>query len=122
MTVCAIDDCGMPVTARGLCNSHYARAKRAGLPPLTSQTPAIPDPPGPWILNAGCEGFPPNWWFPERGEDSSRAVGICTECPVRVDCLEYALGQGIKHGIWGGMSERARRLLRRERRKALATR
>jgi WhiB family redox-sensing transcriptional regulator len=45
---------------------------------------------------------------------------VCRGCVVREECLEYALSNGEKFGIWGGMSERERRRLRRAR--ALARR
>lgn len=43
------------------------------------------------------------------------AKEVCRGCVVRQDCLEYALAHGEKFGIWGGMSERERRRVRRAR-------
>jgi WhiB family redox-sensing transcriptional regulator len=70
-----------------------------------------------WQLRAACRGpqatvfFPPS--RPERREEKRhrelRAKAICATCPVRYDCLDYALGIREQHGIWGGLSEVERR-------------
>ncbi len=73
-----------------------------------------------WQLQANCMGVDPDLFFPERGASTREAKEVCRGCVVREDCLEYALANGEKFGIWGGMSERERRRLRRAR--ALARR
>lgn len=73
-----------------------------------------------WQENANCLGVDPDLFFPERGASTREAKGVCAGCEVRLECLEYALGSGEKFGIWGGLSERERRRLRRQR--ALARR
>ena len=50
-------------------------------------------------------------FFPGRGEPAEPARQICARCPVRQQCLDYAIGHGIVHGIWGGLVERDRRAL-----------
>ena len=65
-----------------------------------------------WMADAACIGKPQAWFFPSRGEESSRAKETCAGCPVLDTCREYALGKGERHGIWGGMSERERRRVR----------
>ena len=77
------------------------------------------DRPG-WQTRANCMGVDPDLFFPERGQSTREAKEVCRGCVVREDCLEYALANGEKFGIWGGMSERERRRLRRAR--ALARR
>ena len=67
-----------------------------------------------WYDEAACKGKPTDMWFPDRGDDVRPAKAICNGCPVQVECLDYALTNGIKHGIWGGAPERARRKMRRE--------
>jgi WhiB family redox-sensing transcriptional regulator len=52
-------------------------------------------------------------FFPEKGGSTREAKRICGECPVRAECLEYALEEDERFGIWGGMSERERRKLKR---------
>jgi WhiB family redox-sensing transcriptional regulator len=72
--------------------------------------------PGPeWVRWAECAGCDPDLFFPERGASTRQAKAVCTGCPVREECLEYALSNGEKFGIWGGKSERERRILRRKR-------
>jgi WhiB family redox-sensing transcriptional regulator len=56
--------------------------------------------------------------FPERGETNARAKSYCAKCPVRAECLDYAIDHDIRHGIWGGKSERERRAIRRRRKAA----
>ena len=73
-----------------------------------------------WQDNANCLGVDPDLFFPERGASTREAKEVCRACIVRLECLEYALGNGEKFGIWGGMSERERRRIRRAR--ALARR
>jgi WhiB family transcriptional regulator, redox-sensing transcriptional regulator len=52
-------------------------------------------------------------FFPEKGGSTREAKRVCTTCPVRAECLEYALGNDERFGIWGGLSERERRRLKR---------
>jgi WhiB family redox-sensing transcriptional regulator len=73
-----------------------------------------------WHDQANCLGVDPDLFFPERGASTREAKEVCRGCVVREECLEYALSNGEKFGIWGGMSERERRRLRRAR--ALARR
>lgn len=73
-----------------------------------------------WQDEANCVGVEPNVFFPERGASTREAKDICRGCVVRLDCLDYALTKGEKFGIWGGLSERERRRLRRQ--QALASR
>jgi WhiB family redox-sensing transcriptional regulator len=68
-----------------------------------------------WKDEANCLGVDPDLFFPERGESTKQAKSVCAGCVVRDECLEYAIVNVEKFGIWGGKSERERRLLRRER-------
>jgi WhiB family redox-sensing transcriptional regulator len=63
----------------------------------------------------------PDLFYPERGESTSSAKKVCRACFVRAQCLEFALENGEKFGIWGGLSERERRRIRRQRTLALRT-
>jgi WhiB family redox-sensing transcriptional regulator len=71
-----------------------------------------------WWFSALCRGVDPELWFPDRGGDTRPAKEVCRGCPVRTECLEYALGNSERFGIWGGLSERERRALRQFRRAA----
>ena len=68
-----------------------------------------------WQARSNCMGVDPDLFFPERGASTREAKEVCRGCVVREDCLEFALDNGEKFGIWGGMSERERRRLRRAR-------
>lgn len=68
-----------------------------------------------WQRRANCMGVDPDLFFPERGASTREAKEVCRGCVVREDCLEYALANSEKFGIWGGLSERERRRIRRSR-------
>ncbi len=70
------------------------------------------DPPE-WQERALCAQTDPEAFFPEKGGSTREAKRICSGCEVRNECLEYALEKDERFGIWGGMSERERRRLRR---------
>ena len=81
--------------------------------PPRHHTPATPTPaPAGWRDRAACRGTDLEVFFPGRGEPTEPARRICASCPVRQPCLDYAIGHGIVHGIWGGLTERDRRALR----------
>lgn len=69
-----------------------------------------------WQDQANCLGVDPELFFPERGQSTKEPKAVCGGCEVRMECLEFALQHGEKFGIWGGMSERERRRIRRDRR------
>ncbi len=75
-----------------------------------------------WQEGANCTGANADLFFPERGASTRAAKAICRECAVRAECLEFAITTGEKFGIWGGMSERERRRVRRERQVAATVR
>jgi WhiB family transcriptional regulator, redox-sensing transcriptional regulator len=66
-----------------------------------------------WQERALCAQTDPEAFFPEKGGSTREAKRICAGCEVRAECLEYALQQDERFGIWGGLSERERRRLRR---------
>jgi WhiB family transcriptional regulator, redox-sensing transcriptional regulator len=68
-----------------------------------------------WQKSANCLGVDPDLFFPERGGTTREAKEVCRSCVVKQECLEYALNNGEKFGVWGGLSERERRRLRRRR-------
>lgn len=70
----------------------------------------VPD----WYVDALCAQTSPDEFFPEKGGTSRHAKAICAECPVRQTCLEHALANGERFGVWGGTSERERRRLLKE--------
>jgi len=68
----------------------------------------------PWAAFASCRGSDPDLFFPGGDGNPSEAIRICSGCPVREACLEWALETRVRYGIWGGRTERERRrMLRR---------
>ncbi|WP_105566906.1 WhiB family transcriptional regulator [Microbacterium halophytorum] len=66
-----------------------------------------------WQTDALCSQTDPEAFFPEKGGSTRDAKRICSTCEVRQQCLEYALSNDERFGIWGGLSERERRKLKR---------
>ncbi|PQM49961.1 MULTISPECIES: WhiB family transcriptional regulator [Mycolicibacter] len=66
-----------------------------------------------WQDRALCSQTDPEAFFPEKGGSTREAKKICQRCSVRSECLEYALAHDERFGIWGGLSERERRRLKR---------
>lgn len=83
-----------------------------------------------WRLQARCAEADPEAWFPPPVNEKSKAdretrkkaFQVCRACPVRNECLQFALENNIQHGIWGGMAERERRQLRKRMMKRKASR
>ena len=66
-----------------------------------------------WQALALCAQTDPEAFFPEKGGSTREAKRVCVDCEVRTECLEYALIHDERFGIWGGLSERERRRLKR---------
>jgi WhiB family redox-sensing transcriptional regulator len=80
---------------------------------------------GEWRYESACKGpeVDPRWWFPdvESKQHSGKALAVCAACPVRVECLEYALALPEPHGIWGGLTASGRRMEVRRRARLIVT-
>lgn len=84
---------------------------------ITMPGPITP-PLGGWHGQGLCIGEDPDIFFPSNGDPGTRAREVCSACPVRQDCLEYAM-EADEFGIWGGLDQHERRnLKRRQRRRA----
>jgi len=68
-----------------------------------------------WKLKGSCRGLDADLFFPDRGASTRLAKSVCRKCPVQEECLEYAVNNREKFGIWGGLSERERRAIRKKR-------
>ena len=66
-----------------------------------------------WQERSLCAQTDPEAFFPEKGGSTREAKKVCVSCEVRVECLEYALANDERFGIWGGLSERERRKLQK---------
>ena len=66
-----------------------------------------------WQERALCAQTDPEAFFPEKGGSTREAKRVCATCEVREECLQYALANDERFGIWGGVSERERHKLKR---------
>lgn len=66
-----------------------------------------------WRARGACIGLDPALFFPTQGSPIQCALAVCGRCPVRLECLAWAIGHGERVGIWGGTTERTRRRVRR---------
>ena len=78
-----------------------------------------------WIERSSCIGEDPELFFPvgitgPAIEQATKAIAICNRCPVRAECLEWALDTCQDAGVWGGLDEEDRREIRRARRREAA--
>lgn len=100
------------------------RDYRSGVPedwfvdPVLLGVPGVRQEPGEgdtlsWQTDSLCAQTDPEAFFPEKGGSTRDAKKICASCEVRTQCLEYALANDERFGIWGGLSERERRKLRK---------
>lgn len=73
--------------------------------------------PSNWREDAACRDRDPDLFFPEGTagpalSQADQAKLVCQSCPVRKQCLDFALRKGVDHGIWGGTTVAERRTLR----------
>jgi WhiB family redox-sensing transcriptional regulator len=61
-----------------------------------------------WRLRAACRDEDPGLFFPELGESAEAAKQVCAGCPVKAQCLAFAVASGERFGVFGGLSERER--------------
>jgi WhiB family redox-sensing transcriptional regulator len=73
-----------------------------------------------WCDRGLCVGADPDTFFPSHGAPGTEAMNLCTDCPVREDCLEYAT-EADEFGIWGGLDQGERRNRRRKQRRRQAS-
>lgn len=81
-----------------------------------------------WQDAAACKGKPLHWFFDPEGRELeaakqarvTRGKNVCAVCPVRIECLDYAISRPEKGGTWGGLDEDERASERRKRMRAAA--
>ncbi|WP_308493279.1 WhiB family transcriptional regulator [Microbacterium terrisoli] len=95
----------------GVPADWYVDPIELGVPGI--RPPVEEDNPLAWQADALCAQTDPEAFFPEKGGSTRDAKRVCASCPVRDQCLEYALHNDERFGIWGGLSERERRKLKR---------
>lgn len=98
---------------------HHAQlALRRWIHDFTLVAPADPnDTPGSeehWSHHALCAQTDPEVFYPDNGEPVTEAKRVCARCPVNTQCLQWALANNERFGVWGGASERERRRMTRK--------
>ena len=74
---------------------------------------------GRWQDSAACEGLDPNIFVPSEGRGNNgrtaykKAREFCGKCPVKIECLNFALQENMEFGMFGGTTPRERRSLRK---------
>jgi WhiB family redox-sensing transcriptional regulator len=91
-----------PADAVSIAELSLVNAGSNGLPPELA-----------WQERALCAQTDPEAFFPEKGGSTREAKRVCMACEVRAECLEYALAKDERFGIWGGLSERERRRVKK---------
>lgn len=103
-----------PEYRAGVPDNWFVDPVRLGVPGTPSSRQNLDDDnPLAWQADSLCAQTDPESFFPEKGGSTRDAKKICSSCEVRSECLEYALANDERFGIWGGLSERERRKLRR---------
>lgn len=117
VATCRVTGCtAEAATGEGLCSGHSAdqeRRRRVVVASSHGRTLVAHDPDPSWRSRAACRGLDPGLFFPEIGETAAEAKAICAQCPVARQCLDFALVNAETEGVWGGVTPRARRPLRR---------
>lgn len=91
--------------AYGVARSTVANYAPETTPPPPLGFGQVPD----WYDDALCSQTDPERFYPEKGGSTREARKVCGRCDVREQCLEFALDNRERFGIWGGVSERKRR-------------
>jgi WhiB family redox-sensing transcriptional regulator len=95
----------------GVPDDWFVDPVRLGVPGVRPNV--SDDNPLAWQSDSLCAQTDPEAFFPEKGGSTRDAKKICATCEVKAQCLEYALANDERFGIWGGLSERERRKLRK---------
>ena len=66
-----------------------------------------------WKADAACRDLDTNLFFPDSESDSGPALAVCAVCPVREQCLDFAIRTRQNDGVWGGATETERKRIRR---------
>ena len=109
-----------PASTAHLERSDSAVGTQAPTPPLSALLEALSGlhSGADWRAEAACRGIDSFVFYPTNEEEAQAAKAICFTCPVRKPCLEHALARREKDGVWGGATEKERRRIIRQRRRA----
>jgi WhiB family redox-sensing transcriptional regulator len=104
---------GIPNEHSGVPDNWFVDPVQLGVPGVRKNVDAEDDNPLAWQSDSLCAQTDPEAFFPEKGGSTRDAKRICSSCEVRSQCLDYALQNDERFGIWGGLSERERRKLKK---------
>jgi WhiB family redox-sensing transcriptional regulator len=104
---------GVGQARSGVPDNWFVDPVRLGVPGVRQRVQEDDDEALAWQSDSLCAQTDPEAFFPEKGGSTREAKKICGSCEVRDRCLEYALENDERFGIWGGLSERERRKLRK---------
>jgi WhiB family transcriptional regulator, redox-sensing transcriptional regulator len=94
---------------------RYGRVRIDRLPSFDLDVlPEDPSPPDVWQERSACFGIDPDVFFPISEEEAGPALAFCSACTIREECLSWALKNGERYGVWGGLTEQERRRLSRQ--------
>lgn len=96
---------------RGAARGILATEKRFASP-IEELQRAVANPE--WFQHAICKDEDPEVFFPAPSESSRRAREVCERCPVMQECGDWAIVEGIRDGVWGGLSPQERAVIRRQ--------
>lgn len=74
-----------------------------------------------WRGQAACRNLDTEIFFPDSEADAGPALSVCAACPVRAECLDWAIATRQHDGVWGGTTESERKRIRRRRAAAART-
>jgi WhiB family redox-sensing transcriptional regulator len=97
----------------GVPDDWFVDPVRLGVPGVRKTSVVEDDNQLAWQADSLCAQTDPEAFFPEKGGSTRDAKKICASCEVKSQCLDYALENDERFGIWGGLSERERRKLRK---------
>lgn len=106
---CSVSTVGARISMSGL------RAKKLEPTPAAAAVFLFEDLDISWQDQALCAQTDPELFFPDKSGSTREAKRVCQSCEVRTQCLEYAIANQERFGVWGGLSERERRKVLQER-------
>ena len=62
-----------------------------------------------WRAKGACQGLDAEIFYPDNEDHADFAISVCSECEVRIACLDYALENREQQGVWGATTARDRR-------------
>lgn len=62
-----------------------------------------------WRENAACKGCDTQLFYQEKPWQLTEAMSICSKCPVKKECLDWAKRAGERWGVWGGKDQTRRK-------------